>query len=97
MYDITFKCTYNLIEDEEETQDEISAKLKDARMSDKEKKKLVDAFSKKDGGTVSINGEALDTQPLLIGDSNEEKRLIPTLEEKKQATVNGKFLRLNQD
>lgn len=34
---------------------------------------------------------------MLIGDSNEEQRLKATLEEKKQATLNGKLSRLNAD
>jgi hypothetical protein len=45
----------------------------------------------------SINGEDVDTQPLLIGDSNEEQRLQKTLEEKKQASENGKLSRLTAD
>lgn len=34
---------------------------------------------------------------MLIGDSNEEQRLKATLEEKKQATLNGKLSRLTAD
>lgn len=52
-------------------------------------------FAKKDTSSASINDdEGYDTQPLLIGDSNEEQRLKATLDEKKQATLNGKLTRL---
>jgi len=34
---------------------------------------------------------------LLNGDSNEERRLAPVLEEKNNATLNGKLIRMNQE
>lgn len=51
-------------------------------------------FAKKDASSSINDDEGFDTQPLLIGDSNEENRLKATMEEKKQASVNGKLSRL---
>ena len=69
-------------------------------MSQKDKKKLADEFSKKDGedSVVSINATAeVDSQPLLTGDFDEEKRLKPTLKQKALDAKHGKSQRMNEE
>jgi len=69
-------------------------------MSQKDKKKLNDQFSRKDedGSMVSINGTAdVDSQPLLTGDFDEEKRLQPTLKQKALDAKHGKTERMSEE